>query len=55
MNVSGTQNVMTQVNISLMRMALDQVEQQGEQLAKMMESTQVPPLDGAGGLLDLII
>ena len=55
MDVSGAQNVMSKVNISLMRMALDQVELQGEQLAKMMETTQVPPLDGTGGLLNLVI
>ena len=38
-------NVMQEVNISMMDKALDQVEQMGDQIAMMIQATEVLPAD----------
>ncbi|MDR2166879.1 MAG: YjfB family protein [Clostridiales bacterium] len=53
------QNIMQEVNVSLMRNAMDHMEQTGQMLAQMMQSipSPVPPagFDGVGGVLDVMM
>ena len=49
-------NLMREVGISVMRNAMDHVEQTGELMAQMMQTAAVPPVgfDGTGILLDIM-
>jgi hypothetical protein len=51
------QNIMQEVNISLMRNAMDNMEQTGQMMAQMLDSVPVPPagFDGIGGLIDVVM
>jgi len=50
-------NVMREVGVSVLRNAMDHVEQTGEMMAQMLQSAVVPPagFDGTGALLDIMV
>ena len=50
-------NLMREVNVSLMRNAMDHVEQTGEMMAQLMQTMSVPPVgfDGTGMTLDVMV
>ena len=50
-------NLMREVGVSVLRNAMDHVEQTGEIMAEMLQSTTVPPVgfDGTGALLDVMV
>jgi hypothetical protein len=50
-------NLMRDINISVMRNAMDHAEQTAEMMADLLQSTNVPPVgfDGMGMMLDIMV
>jgi len=50
-------NLMREVNIGLMRNAMDQVELQAEMMTDLLQSVNMPPVgfDGTGMMLDIMV